>query len=90
MSVGARSAGRDQQRYDKARASLIGPTDRLMSARSDLPEPNTNSENNSSSDNDLDNGVAKSATHEAVTDECDCDQFDDHHPIGELQRDAQV
>src|SRR6266446_2586184 len=69
---------------------FVGAAPCEFSARADPPEPNADSENNSSSDNDLDNGVAKSATHEAVTDERDCDEFDDHHNIGELQRDAQV
>jgi hypothetical protein len=73
----------------KTGVTLQGRTARAINS-ANLSEPNADGENNSSSDNDLDNGVAKSAAHEAVTDECDCDEFDEHHRIGELQCETQV
>src|SRR5467141_2472739 len=60
------------------------------SARADTSEPDADREYDAAADDDLHDGAGKLATHEAVTNEGDCEELTYNHHISQLERDTQI
>jgi hypothetical protein len=59
------------------------------SACADTSEPDADREYDAAADDDLHDGTGKLATHEAVTNEGDCEELTYNHHISQLERDTQ-
>jgi hypothetical protein len=57
------------------------------SACADTSEPDADREYDAAADDDLHDGAGKLATHEAVTNESDCEELTYNHHISQLERD---
>ena len=53
-------------------------------------QPYSNREDDRAADDDLDNGFGQRGFHEAIADEGNRDEFDDHDHVRQLQRDIQI